>query len=809
MAKKKKREIKKTTSNKVVEKETKIIEKEEIKESESKKDKTVKAEMSSKKLEREIRAKKARRKSFVGALFATILIAVICSVSLYPLFKSTKFGLDLQGGFEILYKIDSIDGGKVTSDMINSTYKIINRRIDILGVSEPEISIEGDNIRVQLAGVTDEKEAKNTLSKMASLTFRNSKDELLMSADVLAPNGVKVGQDENNLNNYFLQLDIADVDTFHEKTEEVRKAGDVMVIWLDFEEGVDSYSKDKETCGVDSSSHCLSAATIQSELTTNNVMLSGSFTLDEAKSLAELINNGSLPTRLSEISSRTVNASFGEDALEKTFFAGVVGITAIMLVLICIYRFSGFVASVGIIIYTALVFLFFNMIGGRLTLPSIAAVVIGIGMAVDACVISFTRIKEELRNKHTLEEAFKKGNKNSLSSILDSNITTFIACIILFIFGESSVKGFATMFIISIIVTLFVMVFVMRLLLGMFVKSGMFENKYKVFLGIKNLDKRSIFEKISFTKWCPRFTVLAVIILIAGGIFFSQNGFNLGIDFKGGSSISLTSSSKLEKEEIIKDIEELGYSLDKADVIDDNSVYITVSDMFEASDNEKVEKYFSEKYEDTTTSIGAVSNIVKKQLLENAIKSLIYACIGLIIYVTLRFTFSYGISSIVALVHDVLIVIICFSLFRLEVTSIFIAAILSIVGYSINNTIVAFDRARENKEKLYKNKIKSVEELKNLVDVTLKEVVNRSLLTSLTTLLPVISLIFLGSHEIINFNYALLIGLLAGTYSSLFVALYVWYLIEKRRIGKPEKKKWYEVDTKDDVEELKVKGINC
>lgn len=806
MSKKRKREIKKDTTNKVVKKEVKkaeIVEKEQVKKKEPEK-----VEISSKKVLKETRAKKARKKSFVGAFVVTVIIAVLCSISLYPLFKSTKFGLDLQGGFEILYKVDSIDGGEVSNDMINSTYKIINRRIDILGVSEPEISIEGDNIRVQLAGVTDEKEAKNTLSKMASLTFRNSKDELLMSADVLAPNGVKVAQDENDLNNYYLQLDIADVDTFHEKTEIVRKANDVMVIWLDFEEGVDSYSKDKDTCGVDSSSHCLSAATIQHELTTANVMLSGRFTLDEAKSLAELINNGSLPTKLSEISSRTVNASFGEDALEKTFFAGVVGIVAIMIVLIFIYHFSGLIASVGIIVYTSLVFLFFNLVGGRLTLPSIAAVVIGIGMAVDACVISFSRIKEELRNKHTLEEAFKKGNKNSLSSIMDSNITTFIACIILFIFGESSVKGFATMFIISIIVTLFVMVFVMRLLLGMFVKSGIFDEKYNLFLGIKNMDKKGIFEKITFSKWNPRFAVITVIVLVAGGIFFYQNGFNLGIDFKGGSSISLTSSSVLTKEEVTKDMEELGYTIDKIEEVDEHSIYLTVSDIFEASDNEKVEKYF-EKYENANTSIGAVSNIVKKQLLENAIKSLIYACIGLILYVSLRFTFSYGISSIVALVHDVLIVIICFSLFRLEVTSIFIAAILSIVGYSINNTIVAFDRARENKEKLYKNKVKSVAELKNLVDVTLREVINRSLLTSFTTLLPVVALIFLGSHEIINFNYALLIGLIAGTYSSLFIALHVWYLFEKRRIGKPEKKKWYEVDTKDDIEELKVKGINC
>lgn len=768
-----------------------------------------KTEISKKQQEKLARQKKAQKKTFFTALGITVLVGIICIASLFPLFKSTKFGLDLQGGFEILYQVDSIDGSSVTSDMISSTYKIIVKRIDILGVSEPEISIEGNNIRIQLAGVTDEAEAKSTLSQMANLTFRNSSDELIMTSDVLKSNSVKVAQDDSSLGIYYLELEIADVDTFHEKTEELRQAGEPMIIWLDFEEGVDSFATEKENCGTDSDSRCISYAYIQSELTTNKVTLSGNFTQEEAQALADLINSGSLPTKLTEISSRTVNASFGEDALQKTFIAGIVGILAIMLVLIAVYRFSGLIASIGILIYTVLVFLIFNLVGGRLTLPSIAAVVIGIGMAVDACVISFTRIKEELRNKCSLEESFEKGNQNSLSSILDSNITTIIAAAILFIFGESSVKGFATMFIISIIVTLFVMVFIVRHLLGAFVKSGIFDSKYTIFLGVKDLNKESIFEKISFTKWNPRLLTVSVIVIVLGLIYFSQIGFNLGIDFKGGSSISLTANETLTESEISKDIEELGYTLDKVESIDNNSVYITVSNVFDASDNEKVEAYFEEKYEGSTTSIGAVSNIVKKQLLENAIKSLIFACIGLIIYVSLRFTFSYGVSSIAALAHDVIIVIIVFSLFQLEVTSIFIAAILSIIGYSINNTIVAFDRVRENKKKLYNNKIKSSSELKHLVDISLKEVINRSLLTSLTTLLPVISLILLGSHEIINFNYALLIGLLAGTYSSLFIALQIWYLIEKRRIGKPEKKKWYDVELDDDIEELKVKGINC
>lgn len=758
---------------------------------------------------RDLIKEKAKRKSFVNGIITISIILIISIITLIPLIKNTKFGLDLQGGFEILYNVESTDGTKISNDMINSTYKIILKRIDILGVSEPEISIEGNNIRIQLAGVTDEKEAKGLLSQMANLSFRNSKDELVMTSAVLKGKAVKVAQDPNNIGVYYLVLDIADVDTFHTKTEEVRKAGEVLVIWLDFEEGVNSFEKEKANCGTNNNSRCISYASISGELTTSTVTLSGNFTAEEAQSLADLINSGSLPTKLTEISSRTVNASFGEDALQKTFIAGIVGITIIILYLIYLYRFSGLVAGVGIIIYATLVFLLFNLIGGRLTLPGIAAVVIGIGMAVDAIVISFARIKEELAVKNTLVESFKKGNKNSLSSIIDSNITTLIAAILLFIFGESSVKGFATMLIISIIVTIFVMVYVMRYLLGLFIESGFFEDKYKLFLGIKDLNKKGVLEKFDYIKHRYKFIFTSVLIVIIGTVYLVLNGFNLGIDFKGGSSISLTSGNKLTIEEVKKDITELGYSIDKIEKLDNNSIYITVTDVFNAEDNDKVEEYFNEKYNDITTSIGAVSNLVKKKLLENAIKSLLFACLGLIIYVSLRFTFSYGISAIVALVHDVLIVSIVFSFMKFEVTTIFIAAILSIIGYSINNTIVAFDRIRENKEKKYKNKIKSKEELKELVNKSLRETVNRSLITSITTLVPVISLLILGSHEIANFNYALLIGLVAGTYSSLLIASQIWLAIESKRIGKPDKKKWYDVEDKDDIEELKVKGINC
>lgn len=758
---------------------------------------------------KEERTTKAKRKNFISATLISLLVLAICAISLLPLFKETKFGLDLQGGFEILYKVSSTDGSEVTDDMINSTYKIISKRIDILGVNEPEISIEGDNIRIQLAGVTDETEAKSVLSQMANLTFRNSKDELVMTSSVLKPGSVKVAQDQQNVGVYYLVLEIADIDTFHKQTNIIRENNDVMVIWLDYEEGVDKFATEQAKCGTSSDSRCISYASIQGELTGEQVTLTGNFTQEEAQQLADLINSGSLPTKLEEISSRTVNASFGEDALQKTFIAGIVGIVAIMLLLIVIYRFSGFIASIGIVAYTALVFLIFNLIGGRLTLPGIAAVVIGIGMAVDACVISFARIKEELRNKVSLEEALKNGNKNSITSIMDANITTLIAAIILFALGESSVKGFATMLIISIVVTILVMVLVVRWMLNMFVKSGFFNNHYKAFLGIKNLEKRSLFERINYAKHLPKFAIATIIILVAGGVYFYQNGFNLGIDFAGGSSISITANDKIKAEDIEKDIKYLGYKVAKVEAIDENTVYVTVRDVFDAEDNDRVTTYLADKYEGSTTSIGSVSNIVKKQLLENAIKSLVYACIGLIIYVTLRFTFNYGISSVTALIHDVAIVCILFSLLKLEVTTIYIAAILSIIGYSINNTIVVFDRIRENRKKLYKGKLKNNKELYELVNVSLQETTSRTILTTITTLLPVLALIVLGSHEIVNFNYALLFGLIAGSYSSLLLSTSVWLFFEKRKVGKPEKKKWYEVDDDDKVEELKVKGINC
>ena len=237
-------------------------------------------------------------------------------------------------------------------------------------------------------------------------------------------------------------------------------------------------------------------------------------------------------------------------------------------------------------------------------------------------------------------------------------------------------------------------------------------------------------------------------------------------------------------------------------MIDENTVDVVVKNQLEQDLVLQVKQYFSDKYE-AQTEIGVVSNIVKKELIKNAIISLILASIGTIIYISLRFKFSYAISAIIALLHDVLIVIVIFGFLRFEVSTIFIAAILSIVGYSINDTIVGFDRIREN---IKGKKLKKEDDLKEAINLSLNQTVGRSIVTSITTLIPVISLILIGSHEIFNFNIAMLVGLVAGTYSSIFIASQLLFLLERKNIGKPEKKKWYLED--DSVQEKKVKGVN-
>lgn len=757
-----------------------------------------------------MKSKNGKKNVIITAISMGLLAVVICLLFI-PLFKNLKFGLDLQGGFEILYKVDSIDGSKMNSSKLTATYKTLSKRIDSLGVSEPEIILEGnDKIRVKLAGVTDPEQARTQLSTVATLSFRDTNDNLLMTSEVLKAGGAKVSQDSSG--NPAVLLTVKDKDKFYEVTNKVKDyEKNMIVIWLDYNGMTDSFAKEGSLCGT-SESNCLSAATV-SQGFASDVIIQGNFTEDEVNNLVDLINSGSLPSKLTEISSKTVGASFGDDTLQKTLIAGVIGVVLIGVLLVVIYHFAGFVSIISMLLYTFLVFLVFWLVGGVLTLPGIAALVLGIGMSVDSNVITFARIKEELYKGKSLPLAFKEGVKCSFSAILDSNLTTLIVAIIMFIFGESSIKGFATMLIITVIVTMFTMVFLTRILLNLFVKTNYFNDKTKLFIGVNSEDipnvnknekvKKVPFAKVDFLKNRKLFAGVSAIIILVGAVTIGFCGLNLGIDYRAGSDITIATDKDLTKKQINSDLRELG--LKSSDItIGDEETVIRIDSALDGDKVKEVNTYFEDKY-DAKVNIGVVSNVVQRELIKNAILSVLLALVGIILYVSFRFKFSYAVSGVLALLHDVLIMIALFGIFNIEVSSMFIAALLAIIGYSINDTIVTFDRIREKLKNEDESKL-SYDEFYDLCNISIRETFGRTINTTITTLIPVITLIILGSSEILSFNLAMLIGLIAGTYSTIFIATALFLVLEKKNLGKPKKVKRVYTD---EFEEKKIKGINC
>ena len=739
-------------------------------------------------------------KKIIKPISILVLLVVGCLLLIKPTLKSIHYGIDLQGGFEILYNIEPLNkDDKLTDDDLDKTYKAIVNRIDSLGVSEPVISFEGDNlIRIQLPGVSSEEEARQRISTTAVLSFRDVNDNLLMTSDILGHNGASLSQNSQTFQ-YQVKLDIKDTAKFYDVTNALSKRSNgenLIVTWLDFTEGLDSYNNEKETCGKNSTMKCISAAFVNEGLNSSEVVIEGNFTKEEAQSLVDLINSGSLPTKLTEEATpKSVSPSFGSETITKTGIAGLITFAIVSLILIFKYRFSGFIGSICLLVYSVLVFLIFNSVGGVLTLTGIAALVLGIGMAVDSIIISNDRIKDELRKGNKLVTAYKEANKSSLVAIIDANITTLIAGIVLYLFGESSVKGFATMLIITIFITVFTTVILYRVLQGMFVSSKYFNGKEKMFVG-----KISNVHNFNFVKFARKPIITAIAIIAIGIAFFLVRGFNFGVDFTGGTNINLSSNSEL-------DFDKLTTMLEKYDVRGydyyvggKTEGYIKLNDILNDEDTFKVKKELKDL--GIETSMSEISTLVTNNLTKNAIKSLIYSLIAMIIYVAIRFNFNYAISGILTLTHDVLIILAVFVIFNIPVDFIIVASLLTIIGYSINDTIVVFDRIRENRKKMFRNKkILTDEELNTLVNNSSNETISRNVWTSITTISAVVVLLCVGLNDIYTFNVSILIGLVAGSISSLLIGPRVWMALEKRSQNIPD-------DDEDEVEELKIKGIN-
>ncbi|CAM3819888.1 protein translocase subunit SecDF [Mesobacillus zeae] len=701
-----------------------------------------------------------------------------------------KLGLDLQGGFEVLYKVEPVEKGqKIDREVMVSTADALDKRVNVLGVSEPNIQIEGDDrIRVQLAGVKDQNKAREILSTEANLSFRDVNDKKMLGGNDLAENGAEQSFDEYGAPSVAITL--KDRDKFGQVTKQILDMApeNQLVIWLDFEEGKDSYKAER----MKEKPKYLSAPAVTKVLNDKTVQITGDFSIEEAKELASLLDAGALPVKLDEQYSTSVGAKFGEQALNETILAGIIGILAIFAFMLVYYRFPGFIAVISLLIYIYLILLVFDWMNGVLTLPGIAALILGVGMAVDANIITYERIKEELKVGRTIKAAFETGSKNSLSTILDANFTTMIAAVVLFLYGASSVKGFATMLILSIFGSFATAVFGSRLFLGMWVKSGWFKNKPEWF-GVKKseihnisenfdtLDLKTRFDKFDFVKHHNKFFLGSAALITAGLIILAVFRLNLAIDFSSGTRVEFLANSPLTTEVVKTELDKAGIQTDDIVISGDNKDIGVARYKGVLSKNEisELKGHFKEKF-GSEPNVSTVSPTVGKELAKNAFIALLIASIGIIIYVTVRFEIHMALAAIVSLMHDAFLIVAVFSLLRIEVDLTFIAAILTIVGYSINDTIVTFDRMRENMQK--KRKLKTPEDIADIVNTGLRQTLGRSVNTVLTVVITVVALLIFGSESIWNFSFALLIGLISGTYSSVFIAAQLWYVWKKKEL---------------------------
>ncbi|MFV2046723.1 protein translocase subunit SecDF [Metabacillus litoralis] len=731
-----------------------------------------------------------KRGRIIAFFLLVLVVGSIIGLNTNRATSNIILGLDLQGGFEILYEVEPANkGDKITRDVLVSTVNALQKRANVLGVSEPNIQIEGeDRIRVQLAGVSDQNKAREILSTQAELTFRDYEDKEMLNGSDLVEGGAKQSFDEQGKPNVAIKL--KDATKFKEVTEEIvgNAPYNQLVIWLDYEEG-DSFQEE----ATKQDPKYLSAPNVDQVFNQTDVTITGNFTIQEAQDLANLLNAGSLPVKLTEMYSTSVGAQFGEQALDQTVLAGIVGIAIIFLFMLFFYRLPGFIAVITLSTYIYLILQVFDWMNGVLTLPGIAALILGVGMAVDANIITYERIKEELKLGRTVRSAFKAGTRRSFTTIFDANITTILAGAVLFFFGTSSVKGFATMLIISIIVSFLTAVFLSRILLALLVESrwldkkkGYFGVKKEHIISIEETDDDTIaptrFDNVDFLKHRKKFFMLSTILVIVGIVILVVFRLNLGIDFASGTRVEVQADKSLTTQEVNDEMEKLGLEADDV-VLAGNNNEIGVARFIGVLDQQKiaeVKSHFKELY-GMDPNVSTVSPTVGKELARNAMYGILIASIGIIIYVAIRFEFYMALASIVALLHDAFFIIAFFSITRLEVDITFIAAVLTIVGYSINDTIVTFDRIRE----LYKKKkVKTVEDLKLIVNRSLQQTFTRSVNTVLTVVIAVVALMIFGSTSITNFSIALLVGLVSGTYSSLFIAAQLWLIWKGKQLTK-------------------------
>lgn len=681
-----------------------------------------------------------------------------------------KFGLDINGGVYVVMEAETDLTGDALAETMDQTREVINKRVNGMGIAESTVSIEGDKrIRIELPGVDNAETAIAAVGRTAQLQFLLADGTLVLTGEDVAD--ARVDTDPEN-GGRLIKLSFTDEGT-GKFSDASRRAFSGAVTSAN--EGVD----DKAII-IMLDHEIITAPVVQQVITASTCTITrpGGFSFDEASTLATLIRGGALPVQLNEITTSVQTATIGTDALNKSIIAGAIGLLLIFVIMVLMYNILGLMADIALALYVLIVIWVMAAMGAVLTLPGIAAIILSIGMAVDANVIIFSRIKEEIAKGKTTRVAVSEGFRHSIKSVLDAQVTTLIAAIVLYLVGSTTVKGFAITLMIGIVASIFTAVVITQILVGLVADSGKFnKNKY---YGVNDDGTPKTFIKKSypFIKNRKIYYIISVAFIVIGIGVGLIRGFNYGIDFTGGTMLQIDMGKTVD----VAEVEEAVSSFDLSPniILAGNNRDQIILKTIKAMENEErldVISAIGEKFGITEENVLASEQFgptVGDELKGNAVRSIVIAAICMLIYIIIRFkTWKYGVSSVIGLAHDVLIMLAVYGLFNITINNPFIAAILTVVGYSINDTIVIFDRIRENRTLYRKNG------LEGNIDLSVNQTLNRSVMTSVTTLIAMVPLIIMVSSSIREFVIPLMIGVLVGTFSSVFLCSPILYELSK------------------------------
>lgn len=701
-----------------------------------------------------------------------------------------RLGLDLAGGVSVTYQTEKEN--PTTREMDDTIYKL-QMRVEGLG-EEPVVYKEGGNrINVDIPGAKDADEVLEKLGKSGNVLFVDSEKlaDYLKNPDAGVHEGAKLAVSEQKL--YDADMVICDGSDVDKATAETQTGGTSTdyVVALEFNsqgakkfaEGTEKVHAKNGSIAVIYDGEVRSNATVDEAITGGQAVIKGQKSYDEANELASTIRIGALPIALKEIRSQVVGAKLGDSAIQSSLLAGVIGLIIIIAFMIAFYRIPGLASSIALIFYVGAISFTLNCFNVTLTLPGIAGILLSIGMAVDANVIIFTRIKEELAEGNSLETSMKNGFDKALSAIVDGNITTIIASVILLLLGSGTVASFAKTLLIGVLLSMFTALFVTRFALNALISLGATDVKF--------FGKAKKTKKFAFVKNFPKFVAVALVFIAicVGSLIYNKANtgtiLNYGLDFKGGTSTSVTFNKDVVADDIKSDVEKLvkdtlSVNPEISEVKGKNTLTIKTT-VLDKAQREKLSKAVSEKYnvkEDTIES-ETISASVSNEMKRDAVMAITVAVILMLLYIAVRFKdITFGASAILALIHDVLIVLMAYgigsALGIITVGNTFIACMLTILGYSINSTIVTFDRIRENRQAMGKKA-----DLEDIVNTSVSQTITRNINTTLTTFIMIFMLLLLGVSSLREFTIPLIAGLIAGAFSSICLTSAMWYHVKR------------------------------